>query len=277
MQPDLHGASASGRRDRRPRDAGVVVRFGEDVGLVPPQRLGRVHRGIGVAHERLHPELRAEPAHDPDRDRHRQARVAFDGEALALDERAQLLGQDGPLLDVGLGQDQHEFLAAVAAQQVAGAHVGAQELGDPAQDDVAGGVPVGVVDDLEMVDIDEGDRERSVVAGGSFDLGEQLGEERLAVEDAGQAVDRRPVVRVCQGGRDRVDGRGKTGLETAAAGGDRNGVIPGSDLLGRLDQASKANVDQQVNDRGRQADADRGRGDGGDDRPFALIEPRERD
>ena len=98
-------------------------------------------------------------------------RIALDRERLALDERAQLLGQDRALLDVGLGEDQHEFLAAVAADDVARPQVAGEDLGDAAQDDVAALVAVGVVDHLEVVDVDEGDPQRAVVARRALDLG----------------------------------------------------------------------------------------------------------
>ena len=90
-------------------------------------------------------------------------------------------------------------------------------LGDAAQHDVAGRVAVRVVDRLEVVDVDERDAQRPLVAGRALDLGEQGGEQRLAVGDAGQAVDRRPVVRVGQGGGDAVDRDAETRLEAAAA------------------------------------------------------------
>ena len=81
------------------------------------------------------------------------------------------------------------------------AQVLGDRLGDAAQDDVAGRVAVRVVDRLEVVDVDEGDAQRPLVARRALDLGEQGGEERLAVGDAGQPVDRRPVVGVGEGGR----------------------------------------------------------------------------
>ena len=61
---------------------------------------------------------------------------------------------------------------------------------------------VRVVDRLEVVDVDERDAQRPPVARRALDLGEEVGEERLAVCDAGQAVDRRPVVGIGQGGGD---------------------------------------------------------------------------
>ena len=53
---DRHRVGPSGRRDRGSRDPGVVVGFGEHVRLVAPERLRRVHRGVRVAHERVHPQ-----------------------------------------------------------------------------------------------------------------------------------------------------------------------------------------------------------------------------
>ena len=177
--------------------------------------------------------------------------VALDREPLALDELAQLLAQRRAFLDVGLGQDQHEFLAAVAADQVAGAEVFGDGLGDAAQDRVAGGVAIRVVDRLEVVDVDERDAQRSPVAGRALDLGEQVGEERLAVGDAGQAVDGRPVVCVGEGGGDRVDGDAEAGLEPAAGGRHVDGVVARGDLLGGLDHAPEADaLDQPRQDGG---------------------------
>ena len=81
-----------------------------------------------------------------------------------LDEVAELLRQGGRVVDAGLGQEEHELLAAVAADDVGRPQVGPDRLGDAAQDDVAGGVAVRVVDLLEVVDVDERDRQGPVVA-----------------------------------------------------------------------------------------------------------------
>ena len=121
------------------------------------------------------------------------------------DERPQLLGEDRALLDVGLGEDEHEFLAAVAADHVGRPQVLGDRLGHAAQDDVADGVAVGVVDGLEVVDVDEGDRQRPAVARRALDLGEEARQQRLPVGDAGEPVDGGPVVGVDQGRRDVVD------------------------------------------------------------------------
>ena len=134
LPPDLHRPRAARVGDGGPRDAGVLVGLLEDVGLVAPERLRRVHRRIGVADEVLHPELLARPADDADRDGDRQRRVALDAEPEALDELAQLLAERRAFLDGRLGQDEHELLAAVAADEVAGPEVLGDGLGDAAQD-----------------------------------------------------------------------------------------------------------------------------------------------
>ena len=109
---------------------------------------------------------------------------------LSSDEVAQLLGQDRALLDVGLREQKHEFLAAIAPDHVGRPEVGLDRLGDTPKHDVAGGMAVRVVDGLEMVDVDEGDREGSFMARPRSTSGGVLEEERPPVGDAGQQVDR---------------------------------------------------------------------------------------
>ena len=154
---------AAGRRDRRPWHPRVVVGLGEDVGLVPAKRLGRVHRRVRVTNQRLHAELLSDAADDADRDRDRELGIAVHGKRLALDERSELLAEDRALLDVRLGEDQHEFFAAIAADDVAGAQMAREDLGDAPEHLVTAFVPVVVVDQLEMVDVDERDAQRAVV------------------------------------------------------------------------------------------------------------------
>ena len=123
-------------------------------------------------------------------------------------------------------------------------------LGDAAQDDVARGVAVRVVDRLEVVDVDEGDAQRSLVARRSLDLGEQLREERLAVGHAGQAVDRRAVVGVGERGRDAVDRGAQARLEAAASGRDRDRVVAAGDPLRGLDEAAEAEAHDEPREHG---------------------------
>ena len=55
----------------------------------------------------------------------------------------------------GLGQQHGELLAAIARHDVAALHRGLEDLGDGAQHAVAEHVAVGVVDLLEVIDVDE--------------------------------------------------------------------------------------------------------------------------
>ena len=197
--------------------------------------------------------------------------------ALALDERPQLLGQDRAFLDVRLGEDEHEFLAAVAADQVRRAQVAGDRLGDPAQDDVAEAVPIGVVDRLEVVDVDEGDRQCSLVASGALDLGEEAREQRLAIGHAGQPVDRRPVVGLGHRAGDRVEGRREPALEAAAGGRHRGRVVARRQALRALDQVGHAEAEVPRHDEhGQGYPADRSH-DRGHDGPRPLVDPRPED
>ncbi len=176
------------RRDRRAPHRCPLVELAEQVGAVTAQRLGRVHGRVGAVDQHVELELRAAAAGDPDADRCLDGLVARDAQGLVLDEDAQLLGQADGVLGHGLGQDQHELLAPVATERVADAHPVGHEVGELAQHGVAGVVPVGVVDRLEAIDVDEGDAERLVMADRSLDLGAEHREQGLAVRDAGQPV-----------------------------------------------------------------------------------------
>ena len=80
---------------------------------------------------------------------------------------ADLLGRAGRGVDVGLRQQREELLAAEPAELILGAHVLAQLAGHGGQHAVALGVPVAVVDGLEVVDVDDRDRQVAVVAAGA--------------------------------------------------------------------------------------------------------------
>ena len=154
---------------------------------------------------------------------------------------AQLLGEDRPFLDVGLGQDEHEFLAAVPADHVGRAQVRGDRLGDAPQHDVADGVAVRVVDRLEMVDVDERHRQRparSAPARSTSANSAASSDWRLATP-----VSRSIVARSCVSARaagDVVDRAGETALEAAAArAATSTRVVAGGDAFGGLDQAAE--------------------------------------
>ena len=86
----------------------------------------------------------------------------------------------------GLGQDEEELVAAIAAEVVAPAEMGGDGFGDIAEGCIAGCVALNVIDGFEVVDVDEGDGESMFAAldvlefGGEFDL------DAAAVEGAGE-------------------------------------------------------------------------------------------
>src|SRR5439155_26837828 len=96
----------------------------------------------------------------------------------------------GELVGAGVvgGDGDEELLPAVAAEQVVVAQHAAQPVGDLFDDVVAGLVAAGVVDDLEMVNVDHDDGQ---VAASGVGAGEALlggFEDAAAVGDAGQRV-----------------------------------------------------------------------------------------
>ena len=80
------------------------------------------------------------------------------------DRGAGALDGDQRLLLVGLGHEQRELVAAQAGEDVLGAGDVAQRGGDGGQHDVAALVAERVVDRLEVVDVEQRERERPLVA-----------------------------------------------------------------------------------------------------------------
>ena len=114
------------------------------------------------------------------------------GHHLVADLLAQLVGEVLGSLAVGVGQDQHELLAAVAGDGVHLARPTREDRRHPLEHLVAHGVPVGVVDALEVVDVGQDDR---VFLSCALGQGVQLRQpllERAVVGQPGQTIGRRP-------------------------------------------------------------------------------------
>ena len=114
--------------------------------------------------------------------------------ALAQDERAgQRLGD--PLGDADrvtlihhvLGQDR-ELVAAEAGHRVAGAHGLLQPRGDCGEKLVAGRVSQRVVDELELVEVEEEDGDRSLLVPRASQRVLETVEEEVAVRQAGEGI-----------------------------------------------------------------------------------------
>ncbi len=111
------------------------------------------------------------------------------GNAKGLDASAHLFGHVVGATAVRHGQDAHEFLAAVAGDEVAGpAQAAGEHAADAAQAVVAGHMAVEVVEGLEVVDIEHDQRQFVPGAGMPGDFPGQGLVEVPPVGDAGQAV-----------------------------------------------------------------------------------------
>ena len=204
------------------RFADVVMRFGEALLVerrlpardpVAPAVLGRVQRDVGAA-QQIGGRAVRQVGH-ADRYRHARQRDVVMPQRQRADALAQQVEANACLLDRGARQQQRQLLAADAAGQVVRAHEAAQLARHGLQHFVAGLVPEGVVERLEVIDVEQ--RQGQVVAGalGARDLAAQRVVEVAAVVQAGQPVahrllaQRHPQVQVGQRQAQRIgDGFG---------------------------------------------------------------------
>ena len=91
-------------------------------------------------------------------------------------------------IDRTAGQDQRELLAAVPGQQVGGAQALVGLAAQRPEQAIAGLVPVTVVEDLEVVEVDQADRDRAPVAHRAGDLALQMLVPGAAVGQAGEGI-----------------------------------------------------------------------------------------
>ena len=136
-------------------DAPAVLAARQERHAVPALVLGRVEAAVGRVQERVE-RLRAVGCEGaPDRDRQLDADVPVHDRGL-VDGEAEALGALGELgVRCHAGQEHRELLAAPAGQAVSGLEAGAESLRQADEDGVADGVPVGVVDLLEVVGVEE--------------------------------------------------------------------------------------------------------------------------
>ena len=98
-------------------------------------------------------------------------------------------------VDVGARQEERELVAADAIARIGLPNGGPDEAADLGQQLVPGGVAPGVVDPLELVDVEEHERERRPVAARLVDHPGDGLLERAMVAEAGEAVTERGVPR----------------------------------------------------------------------------------
>ena len=105
-----------------------------------------------------------------------------------LDGRADLLGPLAGATRIQFGHDDGEFLAAVTAGDVLAAHLGLDQPADLGEQRVAGRVAVGVVEALEMVDVEHQHRQRQPTALAALQFAGEVLLEIPAIEQARQRI-----------------------------------------------------------------------------------------
>ena len=86
-----------------------------------------------------------------------------------LDALAQAFGDREGKRHIGVGHDDDEFLAAIAAGQIDAADIGGDAVGEFLEHFVADVVAVAVIDRLEVVDVENEEGERLARAAGRLD------------------------------------------------------------------------------------------------------------
>ena len=126
---------------------------------------------------------------DAQRRRHHQFMLAdLDGGSDRLDQLARQVR--GPV-GIGVGQDQHEFVPAHARHGVLLAHLLAHAPRHRNQQFIANAVPQRVVDVLEMIQIEEHQRQRFAVALGQAEVVCEAVAQQGPVGQAGQQIEMR--------------------------------------------------------------------------------------
>src|SRR5690606_7407065 len=103
---------------------------------------------------------------------------------LARQPPGNLLGQRG----FAAGKDRRELLATDTTEQIARAQGGRRRACYPRQHLIAHLMPVGVVDLLEVIDIQQQERQGTATLAGVFELRAGLLEEIAAVAALGKAI-----------------------------------------------------------------------------------------
>ena len=253
-------ARPAGDRSRRPRGARVVDRSrtsgrGACSSTGPRRPGGRATRGRGPA---------AGPALIPAENETvcaapRPTSAVEAGRQQPADQRPS-----APSASVS-GQDERELVATDPERPVGAAHVGGHRRRRLAQDQVAGGVAARVVDPLEVVEVEDRERQRAAVPGRAIDpLALDLLLEGAVVAEAGQRVAQRlragPVVGVLEDAPGLARGARPARARDAPArrsAAQDEGQEPGCASVGTSERRAPIPRGQPVDDRRRDRDRDR--------------------
>jgi hypothetical protein len=213
--------------------------LGRDRHAIPSRLLGAVEGRVGRVQQRIERHRAAAVQRHTPADRHRASWQGAD--PAGLDRGAHALDRSGGLLGRQIGQQDAEFLAADARDPIGGA----KRLGRPRsqvlEHNVAHPVSPAIVDLLEVVGVEHGDRKQAAAAAAAHDGGLALGGQPSPVPQAGQRIDQRSFL-------DRPDRLRQHPRKAGAAEGDGDRteeMIPG--VIGRhvVDTEIEVHCDQQ--------------------------------
>ena len=160
---------------------------------IAPAGFGKVKASVGFAQQVVEGLAREACTEYADADRHADI-LGADVDLERLDIAAQRLEILHRLALAEIGHERAELLAAETRYQVLRARMARDGLGDGLQCHVAGFVAVGVVDVLEVVDVDDRRRDRLLAAQRVRQQRVAFGQEVAAVRQAGQEVARGQVL-----------------------------------------------------------------------------------
>ena len=170
-----------------------------DADAVAPGFFGPVQGGIGSRHQRVLVAVLAQAGHAERRGQVRQLHAhvgEHDGVAQAL---AQALGHHRGQFDAGVGQDCQHLFAAEAHGEVGRAQRVADQGGGRRQRHVADDVAVGVVELLEMVEVDHHDRQAAAGTGRARrQFGQHVVEPGTVVQAGQRVVERQLAVKFAE-------------------------------------------------------------------------------
>ena len=163
-------------------------------GVGPAVALAPVQGRVGVAVQQAALDARRREGGHADRQRERLGRPRRIAAAQPAGEDPAGDGQAG--VDVRARQDDRELVAPDPERAVIAPKRGGHGPADRLQELVAAGVASLVVDALEVVDVDQQERQRRATPDGHVELAGELFLERSMVSEAGQAVEQRILARL---------------------------------------------------------------------------------
>jgi hypothetical protein len=170
--------------------AAVAGPGGGDGNAIAPLPLHLIQRAVSGREQRVGIDAVFGRGRDADRDARRQSLVAVSHlEGMATHRRAQALSDLARALRRRVRQQRHELVPRITSRQVVRAQVLPQQLGDLHEHTISLQVTVGVIHQLEEIDVD--DKQRHRLARGRRDL-ERSGElldERATKRQLRQVVD----------------------------------------------------------------------------------------